>query len=94
MRCAVVRAGLVEAKIDELNAKIIVRFVGAVWAVVARLLLTHQNAMCSRSTFTAFGINQWRDLKVRLEAWQKNISDVQRVLSTVKLQHQQKVRSF
>eukprot|EP00042_Codosiga_hollandica_P027075 m.132030 g.132030 ORF g.132030 m.132030 type:complete len:408 (+) comp52373_c0_seq9:281-1504(+) len=82
-----VRTGLVEAKIDEMNNRIIV----------------------SRSTLTAFGMDQWKDLKVRrcmiyscalsypfqlwipegqarLEEWKSNIADVKKVLVSVKAQ--------
>eukprot|EP00050_Salpingoeca_kvevrii_P009991 m.5933 g.5933 ORF g.5933 m.5933 type:complete len:386 (-) comp2565_c0_seq1:183-1340(-) len=56
-----IRAGLVEAKIDELNSKIAV----------------------SRSTYTKFGDEQWKDLKAKLGAWRSNISSVQSTLESV-----------
>eukprot|EP00053_Salpingoeca_punica_P008240 m.74494 g.74494 ORF g.74494 m.74494 type:complete len:396 (+) comp14508_c0_seq1:135-1322(+) len=60
----VIRADLVEAKLDELNARVVV----------------------SRSTHTAFRMEQWQDLQRKLQAWQGNLSEVQTALDNVQTQ--------
>ena len=93
MCCAVIRAGLVEAKIDEVNSRILVRCVTTCMQLSC-LIASHR----SRTTLPTFGPAQWQGLKVRtwsvccvesrllqaqLEAWQASLADVQRVLGTV-----------
>eukprot|EP00052_Salpingoeca_macrocollata_P015736 m.125712 g.125712 ORF g.125712 m.125712 type:complete len:389 (+) comp19793_c0_seq1:1458-2624(+) len=66
----VIRAGLVEAKVDELNEKIVV----------------------TRSTHTEFGIEQWKILQKRLQAWHTNLTEVQSVLQNVDQQIKSQIR--
>ena len=64
MPLKVIRTGLVEAKVDQLNKQVIV----------------------SRATRSTFDKAQWQTLHSRLKAWQKNLADVQRVLTNVQTQ--------
>jgi len=59
-----IRVGLVEAKVDQVNSQVIV----------------------SRSIHGSFEDDQWAVLKAKLGGWQRNIVQVQRVLTNVRIQ--------
>lgn len=54
--------------------------------IEAKVDQVQSQVVVSRSTHGMFKDSHWADLKTKLVAWQKNISQVQRVLTNVRMQ--------